>query len=317
MIRESTIQPTTAQVGGWYTMKLSDEVRVVSQPKMKFAQLCRPEGRYGPHEGRVLAFNKLGNLGGSGQQMAEFGDVPEDDWTTTQGTVTWAEHSHANRIQQWADMTSELSVTDASVISLTNDGRKYIDRLAAAPFINSEVIYTPTGTVGAKSFSLSVTGTAGATATREFSYWDHQNIMDLMKGTYNIPGFMGDDYVCVATTRFLRGLRTDTELVSIRKYDDPKLILSGEVGNLEGCRFLHENHVQNNSVGTNGVLGEAVYVGADPVIMLEVYPFEIQAAVPDMWGRTRALRWVWFGGFERIWKWAVDATTRIIRVGSL
>jgi N4-gp56 family major capsid protein len=317
VIREVTIAPSTPQSGGWYALKISDEVRVASQPKMKFAQLCRPEGRYGPHEGRVLQFNKLGDLQGQGQQMAEFGDVPEGDWSYTFGTVTWNEHSFGNRIHQWADMSSELSVTDASVISLTNHGRRYIDRLAAQPFITADVIYTPTGTVSAKSFALSTTGTPAATASREFSYYDHQNIMDLMKGTYNIPGFMGDDYVCVATTRFLRGLRTDTELVSIRKYDDPKLILSGEVGNLEGCRFLHENHVQNNSVGTNGVLGEAVYIGADPVIMLETFPFEIQAATPDMWGRIRALRWVWWGGFARVWSWATDAATRIIRVASL
>lgn len=317
MIRESTIAPITNQSGGWFTLKLSDDVRVISQPKMRFWQLCRPEGGYGPHMGRTLELPKLGDIEGDAQEMSEFGDVPEGDWEQYSTSITWKEYRFGTRVHHLADMVSELSITDASVIGLTNHGRKFLDRTAAQPFLNSAVIYTPTGTVGNKTFALSYTGTPSAQATRPFSYWDHQNIMDLLKGaTFNAPGFIGDDYVCVGSTKFLRGLRTDTELISIRKYDDPKLILAGEVGNLEGCRFLHETHVLNDSMGLNSVLGQAVYIAADPVTMLEVYPWEIQAANADMWGRIRMLSWVWMGGFAANWHYPTDATTRTILVSS-
>lgn len=317
MIRKSTIAPTTAQVGGWYGLKISDEVRVKSQPMMVFGQLCRPEGRFGPHMGDTLQFNKVGDLSSDGEEMTEDGDVPEAEWTPTYGTCTVKEYRNSTRMSHWASIFSELSVEDTSVISLTNSARRKLDRIASVPFLTADVIYTPTGTVSAKTAAISTTGTAGGTASREFSYWDHQNIMDLMRGTYNIPGFIGDDYVCVGSTKFLRGLRTDADLVTIRRYEQSKQILAGEVGDLEGTRFVRENNVLNNAMGTNGVLGEAVYIGADPVIMLEVYPFEIQAAVADMYGRFRLLSWVWQGGYARVWSWATDAATRIVRVGSL
>lgn len=316
-IKKANIAPTQVQQGGWYGLKISDEVRVVSQPMMVFGQLCRPEARFGPHMGDTLQYNKIGNLSNSGEEMTEDSDVPEGDWSPTYGTCTVKEYRNSTRLSHWASIFSELSVEDASIISLTNEARKTLDRIASVPFRTADVIYTPTGVNSAKSYVLSTTGTPGATATREFSYWDHQNIMDLMRGTYNIPGYIGDDYVCVASTKFLRSLRTDQELVTIRRYEQSKQILAGELGDLEGTRFVRENNVLNNAMGNNGVLGEAVYIGADPVIMLEVYPFEIQAAVADMYGRFRLLSWVWFGGYSRIWSYATDATTRIIRVASL
>lgn len=319
MIRKSAISPTTAQVGGWHTLKLSDTVRVAAQPNMVFSQLCRPEPRFGPHMGDVLQFNKIGDLNGNGIEMTEDGDVPEAKYTQTYGTCTVKEYRNSVRLSHWASIFSELSVVDAAIISLTNEARKTLDRIASVPFLSCDLVYTPTGTSSAKTYSLSNTGTAGGTASREFSYWDHQNIIDLMRGTYKVPGFMGDDYLCVATTKFLRNLRTDSDLNTIRRYmpDSNKAILAGEVGDLEGTRFVRETNVMNNAIGTAGVTGEAVYIGGDPAVMLEVYPFEIQAAVADMYGRFRTLSWVWFGGYARTWSWSTDAQTRIIRVGSL
>lgn len=319
MIRKTNVAPTTTQVGGWYTLKLSDTVRVAAQPNMVFSQLCRPEPRFGPHMGDTLQFNKIGDMNNTGVEMTEDGDVPEGEYTQTYGTCTVKEYRNSIRLSHWASIFSELSVVDAAIISLTNEARKTLDKIAAVPFLTCDLVYTPTGTSSAKTYTLSTTGTAGATATREFSYWDHQNIIDLMRGTYRMPGFIGDDYLCVGTTKFLRNLRTDTDLNTIRRYVDSsnKAILAGEIGELEGTRFARETNAMNNSIGSGGVTGQAVYIAGDPVVMLEVYPFEIQAAVADMYGRFRTLSWVWFGGYARTWSWPTDSQARLIRVDSL
>lgn len=319
MIRKTNIAPTTAQVGGWYTLKLSDTVRVAPQPNMVFSQLCRPEPRFGPHMGDTLQFNKIGDLNQAMVEMTEDGDVPEGEFTQTYGTCTVKEYRTSIRLSHWASIFSELSVVDAAIISLVNRCKVDLDRLAAVPFTTADVVYTPTGTTSAKTYSLSTNGTPGGTASREFSYWDHQNIIDLMRGTYRVPGYMGDDYLCIGTTSFLRNLRTDAELNQIRRYETSsnKAILAGEVGDLEGTRFVRDTNVLDNTIGTGNVTGQAIYIGGDPAVMLEIYPFEIQAAVADMYGRFRTLCGVWHGGYARTWSWANDSVTRIIRVDSL
>lgn len=301
--------------GNWYTLKQSRDVRVVAQSKQRFRQFARPEPSFGAQMGDTFNWPKLFDMTGYGEFVGEFDDVPDGDFTIGYGTVTVQELTRSTTLSHYASLFSELSIVDAAIIALTNNWSKTIDRVVANVFRNAEVVYTPTGTNASKSYVLSTTGTAGAAATRAFSLWDLRNVVELMEATYYIPGYEGDDYMCISSTRGLRGIREDSEYIDVKKYADPKAILAGEVGKLERTRFITETNVLNNALTTD--LGEMIFFGDDPIVEVEVYPYEIQAAVLDSWGRFRAMRYTWNGGFARTWTWSTDSQTRIVRVSSL
>lgn len=303
------------QAGNWYTLKTSRDVRVQAQKKQRFRQFARPEPQFTAGMGDTFNWPKMFDMDGYGEFIGEFDDVPDGDFTLGYGQVTVQELTRSTTISHYASLFSELSIVDAAVIALTNNWSKTIDRVVANVFKQAEVIYTPTGTVGSKSYVLSTTGTAGAVATRGFSMWDLRNITELMESTFDIPGYQGDDYMCISSPRGLRGLREDSEYLEIKKFADPESLLQGEVGRTERVRFMTETNALNNAL-TND-LGEMIFFGDDPIVEVEVYPFEVQAAVMDSWGRFRSMRYMWNGGFARTWSWATDAQTRIIRVGSL
>lgn len=304
------------QAGNWYTLKQSRDVRVVAQTKQRFRQFARPEVNFGAHMGDTFNWPKQFDMDGFGEFIGEFDDVPDGDFEIGFGTVTTGELTRSTTLSHLADLYSELSIVDAAVIALTNNWSKTIDRVVANVFRQCEVIYTPTGTNSSKTYVLSTTGTPGAVATRAFGFWDLRNVVEIMDSDFNIPGYQGDDYMCITTTKGLRGIREDTEFIDIKKYADPKSLLAGEVGRTEEVRFIKETNALTKNLTAE--LGEMVFFGDDPIVEIEVYPYEIQAAVQDQWGRFRSMRYTWNGGFARTWVYDDDdGQTRIVRVGSL
>lgn len=316
MMTKSNLAPTTAQVGGWWTLKQSKNIRVASQTKQRFRQFARVQDEFGPHQGDTYQIMKMQNLNARGQIIGEFGSVPVADFTTTFQTVTAQWLSLAVELSQEADIYSELSLVDAALINLVNEANSSLDLLAAAPFRNCDAVYTPTGTMASKTYAFSTTGTAGAAATRNMTLWDLRNINDLMRTTYRVPFWEGNDFICVTSPLALRGIREDADFIDIMKYNQPSKLLNSEIGKVENFRFVEETNALDNALA-GGLCGEAVFFGADPVIGVEVYPFELQACVIDQWGRFRSVRYVWKGGYSRTFTYSTDSELRIIRVGSL
>jgi len=316
MMNKASFSPVTAQTGGWWTLKMSRNVRVQSQTKQRFRQFARIQDEFGPHEGDTYQITKQSNLSGRGQIIGEYGNVPVSDWTTTYTQVTsqWLTNSIA--LTQEADLFSELSVIDAGLINLVNEANASLDLLAGAPFKNCDAIYTPTGTMASKTYAFSTTGTPAATATRNVTLWDLRNINDMMRTTYRVPFWEDSSYICVTSPLALRGIREDADFIDIMKYSMPNKLLNSEIGKVENFRMVEETNVLSNSLA-GGLLGEAVFFGYDPVVGVEVYPFELQAAVADPYGRFRNVRYVWRGGYTRTWTYAADSELRIIRLGSL
>ena len=50
---------------------------------------------------------------------------------------------------------------------------------------------------------------------------------------------------------------------------------------------------------------------------IELYPLELQRAIAESYGRTKGIRWTWYGGFARTWSFATEQEVRVIRVDSL
>lgn len=308
-------QWTEAALGGGLTSEtLSRNFRMAAQPLMKFRQFTRPEFALGAHNGESYTFKKSGDLEDLGQYVGEFDPVPKTQARITSGTVMVREATNSVEFTWRLNLLAKLSVEDWVIINLINNLARTMDYLASIPFRASSLVYTPTGATTAPTNALVTTGTPLSASSRPFVAFDAKNVVDLMRSTYRIPPFQGGDYVCVASTNFLRGLKDDNELVEVFKYGDPARLFSGEVGRYYKTRYIEENHVLTNTLPGN--CGEAIFIGWDAVVEAMAYAEEIQTAVVDLWGRQHALRWLAYLGFERIWNFSVDGHERTMRVYS-
>lgn len=316
MISRSTVAAVTSQTGGWYTLKQSTQIRVKAQTQQRFRQFARILPEFGPHMGPVYQFPKLYNLSSAGQEISEFGDIPVAGWSTGYGQCTTKLYSNSIQLSQEADIFSELSVVDASLLALLNEANSTLDKVAAYKFRTCELVYTPTGTMSSKSYVLSNNGTAAAAATRNMTMWDLRRISHLMRTTYKMPYWSDNMFVGIIPPSVQLSIREDNEYHDLMKHYKPEMQLRGELAPVEDFRLVGENNVLDDNLNS-GTCGECVFFGRDPMVGIELEPFELQAANLDPYGRFRAIRWLWRGGYERTWDYAADTEARILRVGSL
>jgi len=307
---------TTADVADLHLAKLSREVRVAAQKKMKFRQFVRPDVDFGLHEGNQYKFTKLGNIQERARKVGETDDIPQGKPAITSTLMTCDEYSLEVPYTARAAQIAELSLESMIIRQLQNNAIETLDELAAEKFLDSDLVYTPYGTENSKLATLSTSGTAGTTATRPCRGWDIKNIVGRMRSNYNIPGFGGsNNYICIASEAFLRGIVDDAEWIEASKYAQPDKLLNGEVGMYQNTRFIHENNVLNDALAGGG--GEAVFFGDDVVVEIEIWQLELQRAIADSYGRSKAIRWTWFGGFEKTWDYPTENETRSLLVSSL
>jgi N4-gp56 family major capsid protein len=307
---------TSADVVDLRLQQLSKDVRLAAQNRQVFRQFVRPEGDFGAHMGDEVKFITVGNIAEEGREVSEDGDIPQGTLPIRAKLATVREYRLEIPWNDRASLLSQLSLESMIIRQLTNNGIQKLDKLSAVPFRTCEFVYTPTGPIGNKNFTLGTAGVALAVASRPVSAYDLKNIRGLMKSTYNIPGFAGSSqYVGIVTESTSRSLSDDPEYVDIMKRYKPAQLLNGEMTEYYNFRILEENNCLNNNL-PNGC-GECVFFGDDPVVELELYPFELQRALAESYGRTKAICWVWYGGFARTWNFATDGEIRMMRVGSL
>ena len=123
--------------------------------------------------------------------------------------------------------------------------------------------------------------------------------------------------MAVGSTSFLRSFHEDGTWERIIAPQNAGRAFRGEVGEFYNCQFIGETNVLDDSIGTNGVGGEAVYIAADAVMEIVVLPEEIQAKLGSDYGRDRGLRWVFYGTWAKTWNYPTEGEARGIRVFSL
>lgn len=306
---------TIDELGGMATSEtLSRNVRTAAQPLMKFRPLSRPEMAFGAHNGAKVTFRKMSNLQEGGRVIGEFDRVPDTHFTLSYGEITVQEWSNSVNYTWTLSLLAKLSIEDMIIINLMNDMAKTLDRAASVPYRAADVIYTPTGDVNNKTRTVSTNGAPGAISTRPFSMWDLKNIVDDMRCLWNVPAYDGNDYVAVGTCTATRGIKDDPEYWSAAQFGDPERLFSGEVGRIYGTRIIEENHILNSNLP--GGCGEIIFIGFDAVVEIVAYAEEIQAKIGMDYGRDKGVRWVWVGGFGKVWDFQAEGETRLVRVYS-
>lgn len=307
------------------TVDISKKVVHAAQPMMKFRQFVSVEPAFGKNKGESVQIYRAGNTDVVEDTVAinELDRIPTTSVAVSPRLITVNEYGRAIPFTGKVETLAEVDVeSNVYLKALRNHMVKTIDYQVAFTFKSSDLVATPTS---ATALTWSATGTAGATASNNITAKHVKDIVDAMKtGIFGgntgrpIPYYDGESYVCIASVNFLRGLKDDSDYEVAAKYAHPEDLYLGEVGRFYNVRFIETNHTTalSNGVGTNSVLGEAIFFGEDPVREIVAIPEEVRAKLPEDYGRDKGLAWYAMLGWGRVWDFSTDSEEHIVRVAS-
>lgn len=257
-----------------------------------------------------MFFNKISNISTAGGTLSETATIPKRNYTIIQSTLTVTEYGNAVPFTLKVQTLADITVSDTIKTVLRNDMAKVLDSAAAAEFLTADHKAAVQNTA---TTTISSAGAMAATATGNMSDKNVRDIIDKLK-TLNIPRYDGNNYISIASTNSIRGLYDFFEVKVMETTTKP--LFSGEIGQYYGCRFIEETNYLKNTIGSDGLFGEAVFFGGDAVREGIVIPEDIRIDLPKDFGRDQAIAWYFLGGFKKTWDFSTDGEGRIIHLTS-
>lgn len=308
-----------APTGVYKNHEMSSALRKAAIQETKFMQFVKAEPGYGKKAGESITITRISNLAiPTSGRLSESVKIPEDQITITTVQITVNEWGRAVPYTQLSDDLGMFNMENIVQRALKDQMKVIMDNAVATSFksTSSKIKATPDGLA---SMQFSTNGVAPTTATANLNMYHVQQIRDKMFSTYYVPPYEGDDYVGLVSTKAKRSLITDPDWETWHKYTDPAAKYNGELGRIENIRFVEINNTSalSASLGTAGVLGEALFFGADAVAMAVVTDPELRAAIPGDFGRQKAVAWYGVLDFGVIWDTANPGEAKIIHLTSL
>jgi N4-gp56 family major capsid protein len=290
-----------APAGVYKNHELSSKLRYAAIAQTQWMQFVRPEPGYGKKRGESITITRIANMATpTNGRLVENQRIPEDEFVMSNIAITVSEWG---RSVPFTNLAAELNVYDLQSMiqqKLRDQMSLTMDGAAAAAFKKGKIKATMTGTT---SISFSTNGVAPATGAANLNVYGIEQIRDYMFSTLLIPTYEGDDYLAIVSTKAKRGVISDPNWEKWHQYLSPEYKYRSEVGRLEGFRFIENNNTAtlSNSLGSGGVMGEAVFFGADAVAMVVAEDPELRIGMTQDFGRSRAVAWYGILDFGMIW----------------
>lgn len=305
-----------APTGVYKNHELSSNLRMAAIAQTKFMQFVRPEPGYGKKRGESITMTRVSNISEpTSGKLAENQRIPEDEISLTTVAITVSEWGRA---VPYTSLAQDLGMFDIENIiqkKLRDQMSLVMDKAAADAFKECQVKAIPTG-VSALTFDTD--GTASSTASVNLNVYHIEQIRDYMFSTLLVPPYESDNYICLISTKAKRGLVNDPAWEQWHKYTDPSAKFNSEIGRIENIRFVEVNNTNalSGSLGSGGVLGEAVFFGDDAVAMAVAQDPELMAEPPKDFGRQKSVAWYGILEFGLVWDTANAGEARIVHVTS-
>ena len=307
-----------APAGVFKNHALSEKVREAAVADAKFMQFVDVEPGYGRRQGDTVTITRSKNI--AEPTSAKFGErdrVPIDTFAMSTVSITVSYFGRGVEYTEQSELLSHFDLQDKMQRKLKQQMQQALDTAAAGAFKTAKIKFIPTSLTAG---TFDTDGTPSTAATENIQVAHVKTIRDYMADTIHVPGWRGgEEYVCLASVKALRGIKNDPEWSDWRKYIQPgDAFLKGEVGKIENIRFIEVNHTNAlaNNKGTGGVLGEALVFGDDAVASAMVVDPELRAAIPGNFGLAHAVAWVGLLEFGLIWDTANDGEARVIHITS-
>lgn len=306
-----------APSGVYKNHALSSNIRMASIAMTQFMQFSKPVDGYGLHKGSNVTITRVSNVAvPSDDSLVELERVPEDSLSLSTQAISVAERGRAIPYTSLSLDLAHFDLENSIQKKLRDQLALRLDYLCAAAFKEGQVKAIPDGVA---SLTMDTDGTASTTAASNINVYHVEQLRDQMYTTYNMSPYQGGDFMCVISTKGRRGIIRDPNWEKWKTYMDAEAKFNGEIGRIEGVRFVESNNVSalSGSLGSGGVLGEAVFFGDDPVVMASVKDPELLAKESEDYGRSKGVAWLGTYGFGQIWKDSATAgEARVIHVTS-
>lgn len=307
-----------APSGVYKNHAMSEKLRYAAIAETKFMQFVAPEPGFGRKSGESVTITRISTLTvPSNARLSESRRIPEDEMTLTTTSITAVEWGRSVPYTSLSDDLSEFSITNFVQRTLRDQMKLSLDSGAADAYTSSDVKVKAIPD-GVSSLTFDTDGTPSTAATVNLNVFHVEQIRDYMFSTLNVPALEGDDYVGLVSTKAKRGLMNDPAWEQWHRYTDPDNKFNSEIGRLENIRFVEINNTAalSGSLGTGGVLGEALMFGQDSVAMALVEDPELRAGIPEDYGRRKSVAWYGILEFGVIWDTANAGEARIVHVTS-
>ena len=282
---------------------LSKELRYAAVADFEIAQFCRAEPGYGRKMGDTITITKIKNIAvPTSAVLSEHEDIPIDTLSIGTTSITV---SALGRGVEYTSLADELSFFDVKVPiqkKLRDQLAQVNDNLAATAFKSGYVGAVPTSATGITWDTGD--NTFATVATNNLTVAHCGVIRDYMKDTLYVPAYEKGNYIGLASTEALRGIKNDPDFQFWRQWLRPgDVLFNSEVGMIEQIRFVEINNTTalSNAKGAGSVVGEAIIFGDDGVALAEVETPELRAAIPGNFGRYQAVAWYGVLAYGLIW----------------
>jgi N4-gp56 family major capsid protein len=295
--------------------QLSAEIYKQAVAETVFMDHVKPVDGYGRKMGENVTLKRVSAISEPTSAVLSEGiRIPEDALALTTKSITVSEIGRSVPFTSFAEDLSVLNIEGTVQGELKRQMKLVLDSMAASGFKNAKIKYVPTGL---SSNNIATNGTAATSALANMNVYHAEEIRDYLYDTLFAEPADGDDYIGIFRTLGLRGIKRDPDFEEWHKYTDPSVKWNSEVGKLENIRFIETNHSNAlGKVGTNSVLGEGIVFGADAVAMAEVMTPELRAAIPQDFGRQRAVAWYGILAFDIIWDTGNAGQAKVVHVTS-
>lgn len=284
----------------------------------KFVQFTTPESGYGKQKGESVTVTRVANLDvPEDDELVELERIPEDHFSLSTQAIPAVERGRSLPYTNLLTQFSHFDIENSLQKALRNQLALRLDKVASDAFKQGQIKAIPTGT---SELTFDTDGTPSFTATANLNVYHVEQIRDYMFTNLNIMPYIDGDYVALVSTKAKRGIMRDPNWEKWHTYTTPEAKFNGEIGRIENTRFIEINNMAalSNSLGSNGVLGEAVFFGEDAVAMANVVDPELRAKESEDYGRLKGIAWYGIYGFGQIWGDSANpGEARVVHVTSL
>lgn len=301
-----------APTGVYKDHELSSNIREAAIADAQFAAFVRPEKGYGKGKGQSITITRVFPLP-KATRVSELDRLPSGRPVIDTVAVTVSEWGFKIPMTEFEKNLTFFDLTNQFQRVLRDQMKLTMDDMVADAVKSGMYKYTPVSTGGV----FSTNGTAGGTADVNLGIPDLRAIHDELRDL-KAPKFRNGKYIGILSTKAARGIKNDPEYKDWLAPTGSGPFMDARLRDVEGFILIETNHddALSNSLGTGGILGEAVFFGADHCVLASAMQPELRAGLPEDLGRFRDVGWV--GELEAGLVWDDDADyARIIHVTSL
>lgn len=292
---------------------LSDKLRMDAYADTVLSQFVRPEPGYGRGQGQSLTITRIGRLARAGR-VSEQDRLPTVRPVVTTHAVSVSEWGNKIELTEFEEDLTHFSLQPQMETALREQMAITMDYMTATALKTAPVKFTPK--VASQTFTTTGSPVAGA-ADRNLNVSDIEAIRDYMRQTLLAPGFRGNRYVGVLSTRAARGLKQDPRYKDWFVYKENRGFIDSYVASFEDMDFYETNNVDAlaDLAGTSTVLGEALFFGADPGGWAVIRDPELRIS-PKVFDLGRVWEIGWVGTLEAFLSYPLASNSRIVHVTS-